>query len=157
MHAFSGLELGHHVIPDETTILNFRHLLDRHEFTKAVFAAASDLLEARGALLRGGTIINATLIAASPSTKNEARKLDPEIRSSKKSNQWYFVLKAHIGIEAKSGLVHTTGVTARQNPRSDLCRSLEAEAFAEYSPTARSSSGSLICSGSLTSLAMLPT
>jgi hypothetical protein len=64
--------------------LNFRHFLGRHELTKAVFAAVSELLEARGALLRGGTMVDATLIAASPSTKNEAQKRDPEMRSSKK-------------------------------------------------------------------------
>jgi len=72
MRAFAGLELGHDAIPDETTILNFRHLLERHELTKAVFAAVSELLEARGALLRGGTIVDATLIAASPSTTDFA-------------------------------------------------------------------------------------
>ena len=87
MRAFAGLELGRDAIPDETTILNFRHLLERHELTKAVFAAVSELLEARGALLRGGTIVDATLIAASPSTKNEAQKRDPEMRSSKKGNR----------------------------------------------------------------------
>jgi len=90
MRAFAGLELGRDTIPDETTILNFRHLLERHDLTKAVFAAVAEHLEARGALLRGGTIVDATLIAASPSTKNEAQKRDPEMRSSKKGNQWYF-------------------------------------------------------------------
>ena len=74
MRAFAGLELGHDAIPDETTILNFRHLLERHELTKAVFAAVSELLEARGALLRGGTIVDATLIAASPSTEERGAK-----------------------------------------------------------------------------------
>src|SRR6476646_7876188 len=111
MRAFAGLELGRDTIPDETTILNFRHLLERHDLTKAVFAAVAEHLEARGALLRGGTIVDATLIVASPSTKNEAQKRDPEMRSSKKGNQWYFGMKAHIGVDAKSGLVHTAGVT----------------------------------------------
>jgi IS5 family transposase len=111
MRAFAGLELGRDAIPDETTILNFRHLLERHDLTKAVFAAVAEHLEARGALLRGGTIVDATLIAASPSTKNEAHKRDPDMRSSKKGNQWYFGMKAHIGVDAKSGLVHTAGVT----------------------------------------------
>jgi IS5 family transposase len=111
MRAFAGLELGRDAIPDETTILNFRHLLERHDLTKAVFAAVAEHLEARGALLRGGTIVDATLIAASPSTKNEAGRRDPEMRSSKKGNQWYFGMKAHIGVDAKSGLVHTAGVT----------------------------------------------
>jgi IS5 family transposase len=111
MRAFAGLELGRDAIPDETTILNFRHLLERHELTKAVFAAVAEHLEAHGALLRGGTIVDATLIAASPSTKNQEQKRDPQMRSSKKGNQWYFGMKAHIGVDAKSGLVHTAGVT----------------------------------------------
>jgi len=111
MRAFAGLELGRDAIPDETTILNFRHLLERHDLTKAVFAAVAAHLEARGALLRGGTIVDATLIAASPSTKNEAGKRDPEMTQSKKGNQWYFGMKAHIGVDVHSGLIHTVGVT----------------------------------------------
>jgi len=111
MRAFCGLELGRDAVPDETTILNFRHLLERHELTKAVFAAVAEHLAAQGELLRGGTIVDATLIAASPSTKNEAGKRDPEMTSSKKGNQWHFGMKAHIGVDAESGLVHTAGVT----------------------------------------------
>src|SRR5215207_4108053 len=88
MRAFCSLELGRDAMPDETTILNFRHLLERHDLTKAVFAAVAEHLEARGALLRGGTIVDATLIAASPSTKNREGKRDPEMHSSKKGNQW---------------------------------------------------------------------
>jgi transposase, IS5 family len=112
MRAFCDLELGRDPIPDETTILNFRHLLEAQALTKTVFEAVADHLEARGALLRGGTIVDATLIAASPSTKNQAGKRDPEMRSSKKGNQWYFGMKAHIGVDARSGLVHTAGVTS---------------------------------------------
>jgi transposase, IS5 family len=111
MRAFAGLELGRDAIPDETTILNFRHLLERHELTKSIFAAVAEHLAKKGELLRGGTIVDATLIAASPSTKNEAQKRDPEMSSSKKGNQWYFGMKAHIGVDAESGLVHTAGVT----------------------------------------------
>ena len=110
LRAFGRLSLGE-PIPDETTILNFRHLLERHDLTKAVFEAVAEHLEARGALLRGGTIVDATLIAASPSTKNKQQKRDPAMRSSKKGNQWYFGMKAHVGVDAKSGLVHTAGVT----------------------------------------------
>jgi transposase, IS5 family len=112
MRAFCHLELGRDSIPDETTILNFRHLLETHALTKAVFEAVADDLETRGVLLRGGTIVDATLIAASPSTKNAAGQRDPEMRSSKKGNQWHFGMKAHIGVDAKSGLVHTAGVTS---------------------------------------------
>ena len=111
MRTFAGLELGRDAIPDETTILNFRHLLERQDLTKAIFEAVADHLAAKGELLRGGTIVDATLIAASPSTKNKEQKRDPEMSSSKKGNQWYFGMKAHIGVDAKSGLVHTAGVT----------------------------------------------
>jgi len=111
MRAFAGLDLGRDAIPDETTILNFRHLLERHDLTKAIFSAVAEHLAAKGELLRGGTIVDATLIAASPSTKNKAGKRDPEMTQSKKGNQWYFGMKAHIGVDAESGLVHTAGVT----------------------------------------------
>ena len=111
MRAFAGLELGRDAIPDETTILNFRHLLEAHDLTKAIFDAVSAHLEDKGALLRGGTIMDATLIAASPSTKNKDRKRDPEMSQSKKGNQWTFGMKVHIGVDARSGLVHTAGVT----------------------------------------------
>ena len=111
MRAFAGLELGRDAVPDETTILNFRYLLERHELTKALFEAVSEHLEDKGALLRGGTIMDATLIAASPSTKNKSGKRDPEMSQSKKGNQWYFGMKAHVGVDARSGLVHTAGVT----------------------------------------------
>jgi len=111
MRAFAGLELGRDAIPDETTILNFRHLLEAHDLTKAIFEAVSAHLEDKGALLRGGTIMDATLIAASPSTKNKTQRRDPEMTQSKKGNQWYFGMKAHIGVDSRSGLVHTAGVT----------------------------------------------
>jgi IS5 family transposase len=111
MRAFACLELGRDAIPDETTILNFRHLLERHDLTKAIFATVAEHLAAKGELLRGGTIVDATLIAASPSTKNAAQQRDPEMSQSKKGNHWYFGMKAHIGVDAKSGLVHTAGVT----------------------------------------------
>lgn len=111
MREFTGLELGHDAIPDETTILNFRHLLERHDLTKSLFATVSEHLQARGAMLRGGTIMDATLIAAPPSTKNKDRKRDPEMSQSKKGNQWYFGMKAHIGVDAQSGLVHTARMT----------------------------------------------
>ncbi len=111
MRAFCGLELARDAIPDETTILNFRHLLERHDLTKAIFERVAEHLAAKGELLRGGTIVDATLIAASPSTKNKEQRRDPEMSSSKKGNQWYFGMKAHVGVDAESGLVHTAGVT----------------------------------------------
>lgn len=111
MRRFAGLELGRDVIPDETTILKFRHLLERHELTKMIFDVVSSDLEEHKLLLRGGTIMDATLIGAASSTKNKARSRDPEMSSSKKGNRWHFGMKAHIGVDAKSGLVHTAGVT----------------------------------------------
>ena len=111
MRAFCGVELVRDAIPDETTILNFRHLLERHALTKAIFERVAEHLAAKGELLRGGTIVDATLIAASPSTKNKEQRRDPEMSSSKKGNQWYFGMKAHVGVDAASGLVHTAGVT----------------------------------------------
>jgi len=111
MRDFAGLDLGHDAIPDETTILNFRHLLERHTLTEALFSEVKTYLEERALLLRGGTIMDATLINASPSTKNKAGKRDPEMAQTKKGNQWYFGAKIHIGVDAKSGLVHTTKMT----------------------------------------------
>ncbi len=111
MRGFVGLELGQDAIPDETTILNFRRLLETHNLTKAIFKDVSKYLEERSLLLRGGTIMDATLIAASPSTKNKNRKRDPDMSHSKKGNQWHFGMKAHIGVDANSGLVHTVETT----------------------------------------------
>jgi len=111
MRAFAGLELGRDAIPDETTILNFRHLLEKYDLTKSLFAVIKSYLEEHSLLMRGGTIMDATLIAASPSTKNRNSKRDPEMSQSKKGNQWYFGMKAHIGVDARSGLVHTVKTT----------------------------------------------
>jgi len=111
MRDFAGLNLTHDAIPDETTILNFRHLLEAHNLTEALFGAVSDYLEDRSLLVRGGTIMDATLIAASPSTKNKSGKRDPDMSQTKKGNQWYFGMKAHIGVDARSGLVHTVKTT----------------------------------------------
>jgi len=108
---FAGLDLAHDAIADETTILNFRHLLEAHNLAEALFDAVSSYLQDRSLLMRGGTIMDATLIAAAPSTKNKARKRDPQMSQTKKGNQWYFGMKAHIGVDAKSGLVHTVKTT----------------------------------------------
>lgn len=98
-------------IPDESTILNFRHLLEAHNLTQTLFGAVSDYLAERSLLMRGGTIMDATLIAASPPTKNKSGKRDPDMSQTKKGNQWYSGMKPHIGVDAKSGLVHTVRTT----------------------------------------------
>ncbi len=90
-------------MPDEPTILNFRHLLEAHQLAASLFQEVVSLLTERGLILREATIVDATLIAAPPSTKNEARKRDPEMTSSKKGNQWHFGMKAHIGVDTAHG------------------------------------------------------
>lgn len=107
MRDFSGLDLAHDPISDETTILNFRHLLGAQKLTEVLFDAVSNYLEERPLLMRGGTVMDATLIAVSPLTKNKAKKRDADMSQIKKGSQWYFGMKAHIGADAKSGLVHT--------------------------------------------------
>lgn len=111
MRRFAGIELIDNAVPDETTILNFRHLLERHDLTARLFEAVAGLLEEKRLLLRQGTIVDATIIAAAPSTKNQTRSRDPDMSQTKKGNAWHFGCKAHIGVDAKSGLTHTVVVT----------------------------------------------
>jgi IS5 family transposase len=109
---FCGFDLGRERIPDATTLLKFRHLLEEHEIGKAMFARVGALLQANGVKVSGGTIVDATLIAAPPSTKNEEKARDPEMHQTKKGNQWYFGMKIHIGADSQTGLVHSASVTA---------------------------------------------
>jgi IS5 family transposase len=109
---FCRIDLGRERVPDATTLLNFRHLLEQHQLGAALFAKVGELLLANGMKLSGGTIVDATLIAAPPSTKNEAQSRDPEMHQSKKGNQWYFGMKVHIGVDSGTGLVHSASVTA---------------------------------------------
>lgn len=112
IRSFVGVDLSRESAPDATTLLDFRHLLERHQLTESIFNAIAHHLAAKGLMLREGTIVDATLIAAPPSTKNKAGQRDPEMHQSKKGNQWYFGMKAHIGVDAHSGLVHTVIGTA---------------------------------------------
>lgn len=105
-------------LPDESTILRFRHRLEKHKLAEQILATVNDILIERGLLLKAGTVVDATLIAASPSTKNKDKARDPDMHSSKKGNQWYFGMKAHIGADADSGLVHTVRCTS--GPVSDI-------------------------------------
>jgi IS5 family transposase len=109
---FCRIDLGRERVPDATTLLNFRHLLEQHQLGAALFAKVGELLLANGMKLSGGTIVDATLIAAPRSTKNEAQSRDPEMHQSKKGNQWYFGMKVHIGVDSRTGLVHSASVTA---------------------------------------------
>lgn len=110
MRRFAGLELSDEAAPDETTILNFRHLLERHQVTAQLFAEVRALLAERRLLLTTGTIVDATIIHAPSSTKNATKTRDPEMHQTKKGNQWYFGMKVHIGADHR-GVVHSLTVT----------------------------------------------
>ncbi len=98
--------------PDETTILNFRHLLEQHDLGAALLAEVTQHLAARGVRLREGTIVDATIIDAPASTQNRTQQRDPEMHQVKQGNQWYFGMQAHIGVDAQTGLVHSVATTA---------------------------------------------
>jgi IS5 family transposase len=111
MRQFAGLASGC-PIPDETTILKFRHLLEQHNLTRLILTEITDYLQEKGLMLRQGSIVDATIIAAPSSTKNAKGERDPEMHQTKKGNQWYFGMKAHIGVDVQSGLVHSVTCTA---------------------------------------------
>jgi IS5 family transposase len=112
LRSFARIDLSAEGVPDATTLLKFRRLLETHDLCKGLFTAINADLTARGLLLREGTLVDATLIAAPSSTKNEEQQRDPEMHQTKKGNQWYFGMKAHIGADRDSKLVHTVVVTA---------------------------------------------
>ena len=109
---FAGLDNWNMRLPDESTILRFRHLLEKHELAGQMLETVNALLRGKGLLLKAGTVVDATLIAAPSSTKNASGERDPEMHQTKKGNQWLFGMKAHIGADAASGLVHTVRGTA---------------------------------------------
>jgi transposase, IS5 family len=111
MRRFAGIELSEDAIPDETTILRFRHLLEKHYLTQAIFGQIRTLLEQKRLLLKSGTIVDATIIEAPPSTKNEEGARDPEMHQTKKGGQWHFGMKAHVGTDRR-GTVHSLTTTA---------------------------------------------
>ncbi|XUW88638.1 IS5 family transposase [Burkholderia sp. M6-3] len=109
---FAGLDEGMTRLPDESTILRFRHLLETHGLAAQMLALVNEILSEKGLMLKAGSAVDATLISAPSSTKNGSGKRDPEMHQTKKGNQWYFGMKAHIGVDAESGLVHTVIGTA---------------------------------------------
>ena len=108
---FVGLSLAE-ALPDETTILNFRHLLERHQLGKGLLEEINAHLESQGLRFKEGIIVDASIIEAPSSTKNRARKRDPEMHQTKKGNQWHFGMKAHIGVDSETGVVHSLSTTA---------------------------------------------
>lgn len=109
---FAGLDLGNSRLPDESTLLRFRHLLEAHSLSSKMLLVINTTLEAQGLMLKTGSVVDATLIDAPSSTKNKDGKRDPEMHQVKKGNQWHFGMKAHIAVDADSGLVHTVIGTA---------------------------------------------
>jgi transposase, IS5 family len=112
MRAFMGLDFAVEQVPDATTLLHFRHLLEKHQLGERLFEAQHEIFEAEGWIMRGGSIVDATIITAPSSTKNATGTRDPEMHQTKKGNQWYFGMKAHIGADAGTGYVHNVTATS---------------------------------------------
>jgi IS5 family transposase len=112
MRRFVGIDLGREPVPDETTVCKFRHLLERHELGRSLFERVHGHLEAQGLKVSTGTIVDVTIINAPSSTKNASQGRDPEMRQTKKGNQWYFGMKAHVGVDSKTKIIHAVAATA---------------------------------------------
>jgi IS5 family transposase len=135
MRRFAGIDLISEMIPDETTILAFRHLLERHDLGKQIFETVKAHLKANGMAMKQGTIIDATLIAAPSSTKNKKGERDPEMHQTKKGNQWYFAMKVHIGVDKDNGLIPSIETTSANvhdlTPASELLHGEETVVYAD--------------------------
>jgi IS5 family transposase len=135
MRHFAGIDLISERIPDETTILTFRHLLEKHDLCQQIFATVKTHLGAPGMTMRQGTIVDATLIAAPSSTKNKDGKRDPEMHQTKKGNQWYFGMKVVLGVGKESGLIHSVGTTSANDhdltPAAELLHGDEEVVYAD--------------------------
>ena len=112
MCRFVGIDLGREPVPDESTTLGFRHLLEQHELGEALFQAVGEYLQAQGMRIASGTIVDASIITAPSSTKNQDKARDPEMHSTRKGKQWYFGMKAHIGVDSKTKQIHSVAATA---------------------------------------------
>lgn len=132
---FAGLEGWDERLPDESTILRFRHVLDKHKLAGQILQTVNDLLSAKGVMLKSGTVVDATLIAAPSSTKNSSGERDPEMKQSRKGQQWCFGMKCHIGVDIESGLVHTVrGTSGAVNDvieANSLVRASDREVYAD--------------------------
>lgn len=111
MRAFVGIDLGKEPVPDETTILNFRHLMERHNLADELFRLVNVYLAENGMKINRGTIVDASIINAPTSTKNKDKQRDPDMHQTRKGNQWYFGMKTHIGVDSKTKLIHSIVVT----------------------------------------------
>ncbi len=111
MRAFVGIDLGREPVPDETTVCKFRHLLEQHGLGRVLFDEVARHLRAQGLTISTGTIVDATIIAAPSSTKNATGTRDPEMHQTKKGRQWYFGMKAHVGVDSRTKLIHSVAAT----------------------------------------------
>jgi transposase, IS5 family len=111
MRSFVGIDLGREPVPDETTVMRFRHLLEKHQLGARIFEQVGRVLLARGLKVSKGTIVDATIIAAPSSTKNAQNERDPEMHQVKKGNEWYFGMKAHVGVDSQNKVIHSVVVT----------------------------------------------
>jgi IS5 family transposase len=132
MRRFARIELGRDAVPDESTILRFRHLLETHQLTAAIFEAVKDLLDAKRLWLKAGTIVDATIIAAPSSTKNAAAARDPEMRQTRKGNNWHFGMKLHVGTDLHGRVHHVTATAAAVADIKELPALLHGEERAVY-------------------------
>jgi IS5 family transposase len=112
MRQFVGIDLGQEPAPDETTVCKFRHLLEEHELGEKILGTVNVHLQARGVRITTGTIVDATILHAPGSTKNREQRRDPEMHQTKKGKQWYFGMKAHVGVDSKTKIIHTAVATA---------------------------------------------
>src|SRR5688572_2913060 len=137
MRSFVGLDLGREPVPDETTILNFRHLLEAHELGRRLFEEVHVHLERQGIKVAKGTIVDATIINAPSSTKNASGTRDPDMHQAKKGNQWYFGMKAHVGVDSKTKVIHSVVATganvADSTVLSDLLHGEETRVWGDQS------------------------
>ncbi len=120
MRGFVGIDLGREPVPDETTVCRFRHVIERHDLGSRLFEEVHRHLEAKGLKLSKGTIVDATIIAAPSSTKNAEKARDPDMHQTKKGNQWYFGMKAHVGIDSRSKIIHAVVATAANVADSEI-------------------------------------
>lgn len=145
LRSFVGIDLGRERVPDGTTLLKFRRLLEQHQLGEALFAKVGELLQGRGLKVGTGTIVDATIIGAPSSTKNAQKKRDPEMHQTRKGKQWFFGMKLHIGVDSHSGLAHSAAVTAAnvhdKHPLPDL---LHGEELRVYGDSAYASQQELI-------------
>lgn len=112
MREFANIDLGREAAPDETTVCKFRHLLEEHELAQQLFESVNDYLATQGIKVSNGTIVDASIINAPSSTKNKDKQRDPEMHQTKKGGEWYFGMKMHIGVDSKTGVVHSVATSA---------------------------------------------